>query len=145
MSTDDPRRTPPGTLSGDRDVSVPVCSAEAYRDAEWVPVAGRPLRLRAHGWVYLRHRGRLVARVRAVGTDRLTVRPRRTPRAVDDVGFGPGPVILVDPATFEDEHIDLGTLASRQRSGVRYLRAARDRTVVHLTASEPLPAGDWDA
>jgi hypothetical protein len=144
MSIDDRRRNRSGALGGDRDVSVPVCSAEAYRNAGWIPVSGRPRRLRPHGWVYLRHHGRLVARVRAVGTARLAARPRRTPRPDDD-GFGPGPVVLVDPTTFEDVHSDLGPLASRQRSGVRYLRATRDRTVVHLAASEALPAGDWDA
>ncbi|HET8929386.1 MAG TPA: hypothetical protein VFN21_01890, partial [Acidimicrobiales bacterium] len=117
-------------LHGDRDVSVAVCSADAYRGAEWVPVPGHPHRLRPHGWVYLRCHGRLVARLRAVGTERREVRPRRTPMADDDAGFGPGRVLLVDPDTFEDIGIDLGPLASRQRSGLRYLRATCHGTVV---------------
>ena len=53
-------------------------------------------------------------------------------------------MLIVDPDTFEDTQIDLGTLASRQRSGLRYLRATRRGTVVHLAASDTLPAGDWD-
>jgi hypothetical protein len=140
VSIDDPT----ASLQGDRDVSVAVCSADAYRGAAWVPVPGHPHHLRAHGWVYLRHDGRLVARVRARGTAQLEVRPRRTPTTVDDPGFGPGRVLLVDPDTFEDTQVDLGPLASRQRSGLRYLRATRRGTVVHLAASEPVPAGDWD-
>lgn len=135
---------PSPPLHGDRDVSVPVCSADAYRGAEWVPISGCPHHLRPHGWVYLRHHGALVARVRATGVARLEVRPRRTPLTRDDPGFGPGTVVTVDPATFTEVHIDLGDLARRQRSGLRYLRADRAGAVVHLGAEQPLPVGDWD-
>lgn len=126
-------------LDGDRDVSVPVCSADAYRGATWVPIPGRPHHLRRDGWVYLRHRGALVARVRAVGVAWSPVRPRRTPVGPHDPGFGPGRVLVVDPTTFTDIDIDLGMLASRQRSGLRYLVTTTDGGVVHLRADEPLP------
>jgi len=73
------------------------------------------------------------------------VRPRRSPVDADDPGYGPGLVLLVDPASFEDTAIDLGALASRQRSGLHYLRTTRRGTVVHLAASDPLPRDDWEA
>lgn len=133
-----------GTLHGDRDVSVPVCSFDAYRDAVWVPVSGRPHALRDGGWVYLRHRGRLGARVRAVAVAEVPVRPRRTGADADHPeGLGPGTVLRVDPSTFERVDIDLGAAAARMRSGIRYLRAAPDGTVVHLAVNDEVPAGTW--
>ncbi len=131
-------------LDGDRDVSVPVCSIDAYRRADRVPAPGRPHLLRPGGWVYLRSRGRLGARVRAVDVGHVRFRRRHTGGPGSAGDLGPGTVIHVDPSTFERVDIDLGPDAVRMRSGIRYLRAAPDGTVVHLYAGEPVPDGDWD-
>lgn len=126
-------------LRGDRDASVPICAIDRYRHASWIPVHGFPHRLRANGWAYLRTRGHLMGRLRAVGVQWRARRPSN-----DGSGFGPGRILLVDPDSFEDVDIDLGELASHQRSGIRYLRAARSGRIVHLSADNPVPRGDWD-
>ena len=133
-------------LHGDRDASVPVCSITAYvdADADWLPVPGYPRLLRPHGWVYLRERGRLGARVRAEGVEHLAVRPCRTPRDARAAALGPGTAICVDPTTWERVDIDLGPDAIRMRSGIRYLRVTRAGELTHLLATEPVPTGDWD-
>lgn len=120
-------------------MSVPICAIERYRHASWIPLHGFPRRLRANGWAYLRTRGHLRGRVRAVG---VQWRARRATN--DGPGFGPGRILVVDPDTFEELDIDLGDLAPHQRSGIRYLRVARSGRIVHLSVDNPVPLGNWD-
>lgn len=131
-------------LRGDRDASVPVCSIDAYRGADRLPVSGFPRLLRRGGWVYLRHDGRLGARVRAEGVTHVASRVRRVRGPGDGRDLGPGTVIRVDPDTWERVDVDLGADAVRMRSGIRYLRASRRGDVTHLLADEDVPVGDWD-
>lgn len=123
---------------------MPVCSIDAYRGADRLPVSGFPHLLRPHGWVYLRRAGRLGARVRAEGVAHVASRPCRGPDPTPDGDLGPGTVIHVDPTSWETVDIDLGPNASRMRSGIRYLRSSPDGGVTHLLAADAVPEGDWD-
>ncbi|MCX7621327.1 MAG: hypothetical protein N2037_10850 [Acidimicrobiales bacterium] len=139
-SADDPI----APLSGDKDVSMPVFEVEPYLGTrtDWMPaISGYPHHLRPNGWLYLRCRGRLAARVRV---PLLSWRDDRPTRTGDSPGtFGPGLIFAVDPSTWEPFEQSLGDDETRMRQGYRYHRTDQAGVVHHLIADQPLPEGDW--
>ncbi len=141
-STDD--RMP--KLSGDKDLSYAVHSFDEHRSGpgnDWLLASGGfPAQLRTGGWLYLRSGGFLGPRVRVRG---IGFRDERVEHTSDKAGVfedrGPGPTIEVDPDTWEDFSADLGDLASKQRTGYRYLISDTSGGVHHLMATEPMPEG----
>ncbi len=133
-------------LSGDKDLSYAVQSFDEHRNGtgnDWLVASGGfPAQLRAGGWLYLRSGGRLGPRVRVCGIGFRTDRPEHTPDPDSEPGnHGPGATIELDADTWEDFDCDLGDLASKQRTGYRYLITDTDGGVHHLMATEPMPAG----
>ena len=129
-----------GPLHGDKDISVPAHDIDTYVDSpdNWLIARGYPRALRAGGWVYLRHTGRLAARVRVLA---MIWRESRVWRG-GDAGSeaGPGLAFEIDPATWERCDYELGELAGSQRQGCRYLITSADGArIAHLTVDQPVP------
>jgi hypothetical protein len=128
-------------LTGNKDLSFPVFSIEAHVEGpgnDWlIGELGFPTQLRAGGWVYLRHDGRLGARARVTGIGFREDRPQHTGDTA--VNWGPGPTIEIDPSTWEPFDHDLEELAESQRQGYRYLATATDGSIKHLMANDPIP------
>lgn len=126
-------------LAGDLDITIPLHDVAKYADgdqpAEWLIVQGRPHHLRSDGWVYVRTDSQIVGRVRAQRPGVLDVRPERTgsPPGVR----GPGPVIFVDPATWDTSlTYDLAVDRRFYGQGTRYVRTNDDGTLRHWGVSE---------
>lgn len=133
-------------LGGDKDLSYSVHDFDEHRNGpgnDWLfATGGFPAQLRAGGWLYLRADGRLGPRVRVRGIGFREERLEHTfdPEAGPE-NRGPGPTIELDAETWEDFDLDLGDLASKQRTGYRYLITDTDGGVHHLMATESAPVG----
>ncbi len=135
----------PAHLSGDFDVTIPLHDVSKYatgdEPARWLIVTGRPRNLRDRGWVYIRTDSQIVGRVVALGTAFLDSRPERTgsPPGVR----GPGPVIVVDPATWDLSQVfDLSGDGRFHGQGMRYVRTGADGSLRHWSATEQVDYGD---
>lgn len=124
-------------LTGKYDMSLPLHDVTKYcggdEPAKWLIVQGRPTLLRPGGWVYIRTEAELVARVKAVGSGTLSQRRERTgsPPGVR----GPGPVVFIDPGTWDDTlWCDLSVDRSFYGQGIRYLRTFEDGSLQHWKA-----------
>jgi hypothetical protein len=134
-------------LSGTKDLSIPMHAVEPYLGSmtDWLTAThGYPHDLRPGGWVYLRVKERLAARVRVLGIAWRDERPERIGADPTSKGWGAGLVFSVDPATWERFDQALGEDAERMRQGYRYHLTDRSRRVHHLAAGDPAPEGDWD-
>ncbi len=129
-------------LAGELDMSLPVHEVDAVIGADCLPARAFPHYLRRAGWIYLRSRDRLQARVKAI---RVVWRNERDDLADPDRDLGAGIAIEVDARTWDtDIDIDLGELASRQRDGFRYLKTNDDDSVTHYMGGKPIVESDDD-
>lgn len=129
-------------LAGELDMSLPVAEVDAIVGAGSLTARAFPHYLRRSGWIYLRHDGRLAARVKAA---KIVWEDERTDLADPDRDLGPGIAIEVDARTWDpDIDIDLGSLAAQQRDGFRYLLTNDDDTVTHYRGGKPIVDLDED-
>lgn len=127
-------------LAGDLDMSLPVACSQDVIGAPTLAARAFPHYLRRSGWIYLRCDGKLTARVKAA---KVVWQDERTDLAEPERDLGAGIAIEVDPRTWDDDiDIDLGTLASRQRDGFRYLKSNVDDTVTHYMGGKPVVEAD---
>ena len=126
-------------LTGDLDVTIPLHDVSKYaagdQPASWLIIQGRPKSLRPDGWIYVRTDTQIVGRVRARRVGHLDVRPERTgsPPGVR----GAGPVVFVDPATWDtSRRWDLSSDRRFYGQGTRYVRTAEDLALHHWSAAE---------
>lgn len=125
-------------LIGDKDISYSVQDVTAHVGQDWLYASVFPWHLRPGGWIYLRNGGFLHARVRVAGIGFRESRPEQTGEEQPE-DRGPGSVLTLYEETWQRLVIDLGSEASRQTQGIRYLVTSPDRKVVHLLAKEPVP------
>jgi len=132
------------SLSGDFDVTIPLWDVSKYatgdQPAEWLMTSGRPRFLRSDGWVYIRTEAQIVGRVRAIGIGDLEVRPERTgsPPGVR----GPGPVVFVNPATWDTSiQYDLSVDRRFYGQGIRYVATSDVGSIRHWNATKSVYYG----
>jgi hypothetical protein len=124
-------------LGGELDMSLPVEVVEPLIGADWLMAHTFPHYLRRSGWIYLRHQGRLRARVKVMKVVWRIERKVPTDGPFEDLG--PGLALQVDPRTWDDAiDIDLGDLAAHQQHGYRYLLTNEDDTVTHYRGGRPV-------
>lgn len=123
-------------LAGDLDMSVPVHTVDELVGSKALAARAFPHYLRRSGWIYLRTRTRLTARVKAT---KVVWQTERDDLFDPDRDLGAGIAIEVDPKTWDtDIDIELGDLATRMRHGFRYLKTNDDDSVTHYMGGKPV-------
>lgn len=128
-----------GEPAGHFDISISLHDVSKYalgdKPADWLIVQGQPRHLRSDGWVYVRTGGWIVGRVRAVGLGALPIRRERTgaPPGVR----GPGPVVFVDPSSWDlSRRYDLTSDRRFYGQGTRYIQTMDDRSLRHWSSGD---------
>lgn len=131
--------------SGKYDVSLVIDEPEKYfaadPPADYLLIKGAPRQLRNCGYVYIRNGSALVARVLSRGIETRGSRPERIGNPPGD--RGPGPVLLVDPGTWEsDIYYDLSENSLCSGQGLRYLVTHHDSSIQHYRSTKDEAMGE---